>query len=88
MTELTFEVPGVSCQHCVNSITQETKSAGVSDVEVDLNSKRVYVAFDPAKVSEQQVKEAIEEAGYDIEGQQVGKALSIANQANSRLKFL
>jgi copper chaperone len=88
MIELTFEVPGVSCNHCVNAITQETRTAGVNDVEVDLDSKRVYVAFDPAKVTEQQVKEAIEEAGYDVEGRQEGKALSISNQADSRLKFL
>lgn len=88
MTELTFEVPGVSCNHCVNSITQETKAAGVKNVEVDLESKRVYVAFDPSQVSEQKVKEAIEEAGYDIEGRHEGKSLSISNQSNSRLKFL
>lgn len=88
MTELTFEVPGVSCDHCVNAITQETRTAGVDDVEVNLASKRVYVAFDPVKVTEEQVKEAIAEAGYDIEGRHEGKALSISNQSGSRLKFL
>ncbi|MDB5078567.1 MAG: hypothetical protein JWP00_491 [Chloroflexi bacterium] len=88
MTELTFEVPGVSCNHCINAITQETRSAGVSEVEVDVNSKRVYVAFDPAKVSEQQVKEAIEEAGYDVAGQQAGKALGGPGISKPSLKFI
>ncbi len=88
MTELTFEVPGVSCNHCVNAITEETTTAGVNQVEVDLNSKRVYVAYDPAKVSEQQIKEAIDEAGYDVAGQHEGKALSAAGQAKASLKFI
>ncbi len=74
MKELTFDVPGVSCEHCVNAITKETQAVGVNEVEVDLANKRVFVAFDPAKVSEGQVKEAIEEAGYDISGQQEGRA--------------
>ncbi len=81
MKELTFEVPGISCNHCVNAITQETTAAGVQDVQVDLTSKRVYVAFDPAKVTEQQVKEAIEEAGYDVAGQQAGKVLTGSKQS-------
>jgi copper chaperone len=88
MKELTFDVPGVSCNHCVNAITKETKTAGVNEVEVDLQSKKVYVAFDPAKVSDQQVKEAIEEAGYDVTGQQEGKALAGATQAKASLKFI
>lgn len=88
MKELTFEVPEVSCNHCVNAITKETTQAGVNEVEVDLGSKRVYVAFDPAKVSEDQVKEAIEEAGYDIAGRHEGKVLSAAGQASSSLKFI
>jgi copper chaperone len=76
MKELTFDVPSVSCQHCVNAITEETKAVGVADVQVDLTSKRVYVAFEQSKVSEAQVKEAIAEAGYVITAQQEGKVLT------------
>lgn len=77
MKELTFDVPGVSCQHCINAITKETQAVGVQDVQVDLTSKKVYVAFDPAKVSEAQIKNAIEEeAGYEIAGQHEGKVTS------------
>ncbi len=76
MKEITFDVPDVSCEHCINAITKETKAVGVQDVLVDLASKKVYVAFDPTKVSEAQIKEAIqEEAGYDIAGQQEGRAV-------------
>ncbi len=88
MKELTFEVPGVSCEHCVNAITQETKAVGVQDVQVDLVSKKVYVSFDPAKVSEEQVKEAItEEAGYEIAGQQEGRVMAPATEGKRILNL-
>lgn len=78
MQEVTFDVPGVSCEHCVNSITKATKGLGVSEVQVDLPSKKVYVAFDPTKVGEQDLKAVIEEEGYDIAGETVGRAIPAA----------
>lgn len=75
MQEITFDVPDVSCEHCVNSISKATKNLGVNEVQVDLPSKKVYVAFDPGQVSEQALKEAIEEEGYDIAGQVEGNAI-------------
>ena len=88
MKELTFDVPGVSCQHCINAITQETKAVGVEDVQVDLASKKVFVAFDPAKVSEAQIKEAIqEEAGYEIAGQHEGKVTTAPGQGRKPLNM-
>lgn len=88
MKELTFDVPGVSCEHCVNAITKETQAVGVQDVQVDLVSKKVFVSFDPAKVSEDQIKEAItEEAGYDIAGQQEGRITASPNQGKRSLNM-
>lgn len=80
MQELTFDVPGVSCQHCVNSITKATQEIGVSDVKVDLPSKKVYVAFDPATVTEPAIKSAIEDEGYDITGEESGNTIPVAAQ--------
>lgn len=88
MKELTFEVPGISCQHCVNAITKETQSAGVQTVQVDIPSKTVYVAFDETAVSAEQVKEAIEEAGYDVAGQQEGKQIPAPGKISLNMKPL
>lgn len=85
MKEITYDVPDVSCQHCINAITQETQSAGVQNVIVDLGSKRVYVAFDEAQVSEDAVKEAIAEAGYDIAGRYEGKKLPGSGKLDLKL---
>ena len=85
MQELTFDVPGVSCDHCINAITKATKNLGVDDVQVDLVSKKVYVAFDQTKVSADNLKEAIEEEGYDVTGQAEGRAIPAASTGKKTL---
>ena len=65
MTELTYTVPGMSCGHCRTAITEELqKVAGVREVEVDLDAKRVSVTGDG--VEDAAVRDAIDEAGYDV----------------------
>ncbi len=60
-----FTVPSISCQHCVNAITEEVSSLqGVHNVKVDLGSKRVRVEADE-QVSTDAIVQAINEAGYD-----------------------
>ena len=61
----TYSVPGISCGHCRTAITGEiTKVAGVSAVNVDLETKTVTVAG--AGFNDAAVRDAIDEAGYDI----------------------
>ena len=63
--QLTYTVPRMSCGHCRTAITSEVeKVAGVSTVDVDLDTKRVTVAGD--QLDEAAVRAAIDEAGYDI----------------------
>ena len=88
MQEITYDVPGVSCEHCINSITKATKELGVDQVQVDLPSKKVFVAFDAAKLSETQVKEAIEEEGYDVTGQASGNGIPSIGKKSLNLKSL
>ncbi|ARD47528.1 copper chaperone CopZ [Sporosarcina sp. P33] len=63
----TLKVQGMSCNHCVNSIeTSVGNLTGVSSVKVDLGSNEVSVEFDSQKTTLDQIKETIEEQGYDI----------------------
>lgn len=60
-----FRVPGVSCGHCVNAVTNEvTALAGVQTVQVDIDTKLVTVLHDP-QVTTAAIVAAINEAGYD-----------------------
>ena len=65
MRYMTYGVPGVSCEHCRAAITAEvTLVPGVASVEVDLEQKRVVVGG--AHVSDDAVRAAIDEAGYEV----------------------
>jgi copper ion binding protein len=63
----TFQVTGMTCGHCVTAVTQEVTAGvpGVSQVQVDLASGQVTVSSD-RPVSEDAVKDAVEEAGYQL----------------------
>ena len=64
MSELTFSVPGVSCDHCRAAIADEVGSVdGVREVVVDLDAKRVVVRGE--RLDDDAVRAAIEDAGYD-----------------------
>ena len=61
MSTLDFTVSGMTCQHCVASVTEEvTDLAGVTEVDVDLATGRLHVV---GEVSAEQVQAAVAEAG-------------------------
>ena len=67
MTIRTYAVEGMTCGHCVQSITGEvSKVPGVSDVAVDLAAKTVAVTAEP--LDDVAVRAAVEEAGYSVAG--------------------
>ncbi len=62
---LTFEVPTMSCGHCVSAITAEvTKVPGVVDVAIDLDTKAVVVTGDG--LDDPAIRAAIAEAGFEV----------------------
>lgn len=68
METITLNVKGMSCNHCVKAIENSVgELEGVQDVKVDLASAKVDVTFDNSKVSLSQIKETIDDQGYDVE---------------------
>lgn len=64
MKELTYSVPGMSCEHCRTAIESEVGEVpGVRFVDVDLDSKLVRVGGND--LDDGAIRAAIEEAGYD-----------------------
>lgn len=60
-------VEGMSCGHCKNAVETAVKAlAGVDGAHVDLATKQLTVEFDAAVVSIAQIKDAVEEQGYDV----------------------
>ncbi len=72
MTSATYQVTGMTCEHCVHAVTEELKNLGhVSDVSVELipgGLSAVTVTSD-APLTGQQVAAALDEAGgYQLAG--------------------
>ena len=66
METTTIKVDGMSCGGCVKSVTGVlTALDGVARAEVSLEQKQAVVEFDAAKVTRDQLKDVIEEAGFD-----------------------
>jgi len=64
MKQLTYTVPGLSCGHCKAAVTEEVTGVdGVDGVDVDLETKLVVVRGEG--VSDEDVRAAIREAGYE-----------------------
>lgn len=67
MKEITLEVQGMSCGHCVNAIEESVgQLAGVEQVKVILADAQVNVVFDEAQVSLDKINETIEDQGYEV----------------------
>lgn len=67
MQNVTLNVQGMSCGHCVKAVEGGVgELAGVNEVKVNLAEGLVDIAFDEAKVSLDQIKETIDEQGYEV----------------------
>ena len=61
-----YTVSGMTCGHCVASVTEEVQEiAGVADVQVDLATGSLRFTSEH-RVSDDDVKAAVEEAGYQL----------------------
>ncbi|MFE5326968.1 heavy-metal-associated domain-containing protein [Embleya sp. NPDC056575] len=68
MSTATFTVSGMTCGHCVSSVTEEVSEvAGVTDVVVELASGLVTVTS-ARPVDPDAVRAAVVEAGYEVVG--------------------
>jgi copper chaperone len=67
MTEKTLKVPEMSCGHCKAAVEGElNRISGVERSNADVEKGTVEVTFDEGKLSTEQLKAAIEEAGYTV----------------------
>jgi copper chaperone len=67
MTEKTLRVPDMHCGHCKAAVEGElSKLSGVESSLADVEKGTVEVTYDEGKVSTEDLKVAIEEAGYTV----------------------
>ena len=67
MTNVTLNVPDISCGHCKTSIEGAVAPLeGVDSAEVTIDARTVDVSFDESVVSLDQIVEAIDDQGYEV----------------------
>ena len=65
--EKIINVEGMTCNHCKMAVEGALKKlSGVNNATVSLENKRVTVTYDEGKVTLEEMKEAIEDQGYDV----------------------
>jgi len=65
-TTKTYTVTGMTCSHCVSSVSSEIgQISGVDDVQVDLANGTVTVTSEQP-VDDAAVAAAVDEAGYEL----------------------
>lgn len=63
----TIKIEGMSCGHCTSAITKALSALnGVSNAVVNLEKKQASVELSGDSVSDVMLKEAVEEAGYEV----------------------
>lgn len=59
-------IEGMSCNHCVNHVKEAlSELIGVQSVDVDL-AKKTAVLTSENNISDESIKDAIEDVGYDV----------------------
>jgi copper ion binding protein len=68
MTTVKYQVPNISCGHCVHTIQTEVgELAGVQAVKASNETKSVEINFD-APATEEQIKALLKEINYPAAG--------------------
>jgi copper chaperone CopZ len=66
MPTVTYNIPNISCNHCVHTIKMEVSDLpGVQSVEADAATKTATITFD-APATEESIKALLAEINYPV----------------------
>jgi copper chaperone CopZ len=67
-TRATLTAPDISCGHCVATINRALGAlGGVTQVDISEATKQITVAYDPDRVSLEQIASVLDEEGYPVQ---------------------
>ncbi len=65
MSEIRFNIEGMSCQHCVMRVKKAIDAlSGISSSDVEIG--KAVIGIDESKVTKEDIEKAIIEAGYKV----------------------
>ena len=66
MTTVTYQIPNISCHHCIHTIKSEVgEMNGVLNVDGDVDTKKVTITFD-APASTEKIEDLLAEINYPV----------------------
>ncbi|OGA34811.1 MAG: hypothetical protein A3F75_03700 [Betaproteobacteria bacterium RIFCSPLOWO2_12_FULL_64_23] len=69
MQTATLGISGMTCGGCVRSVSKVLNALdGVAKADVSLDKRCAVVDYDAAKLDLDQIKRAVQEAGYEVAG--------------------
>lgn len=87
---VTIKVGGMTCAMCVKTIESALgRLDGIVSAKVNLGTEKAYVTYNPKIATVAEMKEAIEEAGYEylgVEGEETGDLERVARETDLRRK--
>jgi mercuric ion transport protein len=67
-----YQVKGMTCSGCERTVSKVVANLqGVAAAKADHNTSSLSVEYDPAKVTVEQMKEAVNKVGYKFVGTKV-----------------
>jgi copper chaperone len=69
METATLNIKGMTCGGCVRSVSNVLNALdGVAKADVSLDKHQAVVDYDAAKLGVEQLRRAVEDAGYEVRG--------------------
>lgn len=70
MKKIVLGIEGMHCEECVNRLTKVLNGLdGINDSKVSLENKNAEVEYDEDKIDLDDIKQAIEDAGFEVKEQ-------------------
>jgi copper chaperone len=67
MTQESLTVKGMTCQHCIETITEALGTIiGTNKVAVDLDKKEVQIDYNEEETSLKEISDKIVEVGFEL----------------------
>lgn len=78
MANKTLNIDGMTCASCANAVERATRKLdGVEEANVNLATEKLSVTFDEGALTVDDIKAAVEKAGYKAKTEAVTKTLSV-----------
>lgn len=69
MKKVMMKLDGMTCPSCLTKIKKAVESTpGTNDIKVLFNAGKLKFVMDPAQTNSNEIKNAIEEMGYEVKG--------------------